>query len=90
MMPSGSVDAEPSSITLSFGKAMVVFLPALGMGGLLPFLQSSQENSFLQEFRMKQVSKIEKRNVKIGFMTKQSNVNQNHKYIILKKCEWKA
>jgi hypothetical protein len=34
IVPSGSVDADPSSVTLSLGKVMVVSLPAIAMGGL--------------------------------------------------------
>ena len=49
IVPSGSLEAEPSNEILAVGKAITWSGPAIAIGGLLFSLQPSQDFSFLQE-----------------------------------------
>ena len=52
IVPSGSLDADPSNEMLSVGKVIPWSGPAMAMGGLLPFIHSSHAVSFLQETKI--------------------------------------
>jgi hypothetical protein len=59
IVPSGSLDADPSNETLSVGKVITWSGPAMAVGGLFVVsvgeldVQFSHEYSFLQELNMK-------------------------------------
>jgi hypothetical protein len=53
IVPSGSLEAEPSNETLSVGKVKTWSGPAIAVGGLLLSLQPSHDVSFLQEIKIK-------------------------------------
>jgi hypothetical protein len=52
MVPSGSLDAEPSNKMLSVGKVITWSGPAMAIGRLLYSLHPSQGISFLQEIQI--------------------------------------
>ena len=49
IVPSGSLEAEPSNEILSVGKVITRSGPAMAMGGLFPLMHPSHDFSFLQE-----------------------------------------
>ncbi len=52
IVPSGSLDADPSNEMLSVGKVITWSGPAIAVGGLFPLIYPSQESSFLQEINI--------------------------------------
>ena len=53
IVPSGSLEAEPSNEMLSVGKVITWSGPAIAVGGLLFSLQPSQDVPFSQELKNK-------------------------------------
>jgi len=70
IVPSGSLEAEPSNEILSVGKVITWSGPAMAIGGLLFSLQPSHDFSFLQEIKIPAAKMNNARRMNIFFHKK--------------------